>query len=99
MRPVNIFIAISIFLTSCSKEYHEFVKVTIDQGGESVILRGYLPNPTTTTWVYLVEVTECGLPVMREVRVEAGEVYGESHYQTNCKVGGIKIVYDDILRQ
>lgn len=91
-----------ILLASCTKsdglKLHH-VKVLLSQGGESVVVHGYLEKPATETWVYLVETLECGEKKIREVRIEKGETYGRLHYQTNCKVDGWWIVYDDILRQ
>lgn len=100
IKKLLVVLVAGALLASCTKsDPRKFVKVTVDQGGESVMVTGYLQQPTATTWVYWIEIEECGVIEKRQVRVEAGSVVGTYHYQTNCKVGKFKIVYDDILRQ
>lgn len=102
MKKLLAILVLSVALTSCTKSSpleDQFIKITVSQGGESVLITGFIPAPVNDTYIYWVEIEECGVVAKHEVRIKASETQGQLHYQTNCKVGAWRITYDDILRQ
>lgn len=96
-----IILILAAGLFSCSKEHslETFTEVKVGQGGESVMIEGYLHAPLDYDFSYSVQVDECGVKTDRLVIIRAGETYGFLHYQTNCKIGKWDITYRGPLIQ
>lgn len=92
-------VILTMSLNSCTKSMPDtFKRVDVLQGGELILVQGFLPKPATDPWVYIVDVYVCGKAQTIRVEIPAGQVYGETKFQSNCKVDNFIVTYDDIKR-
>jgi hypothetical protein len=88
-----------VMFSSCTKDKPEAPKrADVLQAGELVLVQGFYLRGAPDAWVYRVDVKLCGKDTTIQVDLKKGEVYGETKFQTNCKVEGWKVVYDGIKR-
>lgn len=93
------FIFLAALATSCTKQRpDDFRPVIIQQGGELILLQGFLPAAQDQPWKYVVEIDLCGVKEYVGIEFPKGQVYTEVRIQSNCKYGSWKIVYNDIKR-
>ena len=101
LTALRYFIAgllLTIALCSCQKSNE--ILVTVDQGGESIRVTGYLSTPVDYNYAYSIDIDlgECGKTKYLVV-IKRGQTSGFRLYQSNCKFSAWKITYAGELKQ